>query len=735
MSNEGYKGGSAWSPIFSITNEEKESFLKSYKEWNSKDSLYSFVFDALYKHGYDYTNKDTLEAIRVALLNQLIFNCDFARDILGDKDYQSACEAFKREQYSACQLVEIIKCFNLAWGHLKSTNGKPMCMDCSHIYPLLHRDIENQLSIIKSRKIEREYAPLKNVIDKITPGVKIECYLNATMLKAKMLESSINDYIRDIYNYDFNKASNDTEYVYSEDFGGTVNKVLQLALLNCEDFWKEKSFDIVEFINQVFENNGEEKAKKIIDYIFNLLNEDENISIFIKSNLSIGFSKKEVFIKKLKAYAQFTNISCELLYPMVEIENEEEKLCKGKLIFESFLYDFVYPSYKDKIRKFLLQGANDSIFNALNYDVLGYDIRGNEKNALSILMPEFFTMDRLWKRVYLKAYYLSQQFLQGELNGNLFNCFYNLFELIYKDLSIETAQQLDMEAREEGYKILKNMLKEQGVYISEKNKADYIASLIDIKSATLNEANRFDELFILGDSIYCFAVAELIFYNPKNAYLEYGITIQKHFENYTCQRGIIKIAKKIQLDKMYISASLHPSKYYYNCLKNTHIDFYEINRHDDKEKYLGDCLKMLLGAVALDNGYMEAINLAKKLIRDTYCGDFDYSNENTTNEDYCERIKPDMSVLNESPINRDYNEMMHDALYRLLGCLVLKTEDKDTRELISSSLYRVAGLFGDKGYFCEVSPSYYCYLDKGIDAVIKEYGEDAFKKYKTIKKL
>ena len=72
MSKERYGGGDFWSPLFSITEEEREIFLQNYKKWNTgKESLHGFIFDALYKHGYDYTDSDILNAIKISLLKQL----------------------------------------------------------------------------------------------------------------------------------------------------------------------------------------------------------------------------------------------------------------------------------------------------------------------------------------------------------------------------------------------------------------------------------------------------------------------------------------------------------------------------------------------------------------------------------------------------------------------------------------------------------------------------------------
>lgn len=740
MSSQIDKSGLAWSPFFPVTNEEKSAFLEKLPTLkNGKESLSMFVFDALYKHGYDYTDSDILNAIKISLLKSLLFRCDFALDALGEKSYKKACEVFENGEYCSDILSELIKCFNHAWGHLKLPNGKPVQMDCAHIYPLLKDDISYYYSVIKNNQIDSKYAPLKSVINQIVPSINDACYLN---LKEKSkLNIELNSYIIDTYSYDFNTASNSTDYIYSEYFGNSVNDILQLALLNNKDFWKSKDFSVVAFLNNVAKNNDEIQAQKIIDYIFNELKNDESVSRLIKNNLSIGFSKIDIFKKKFKDFAIFNGTSYEICYPFFEIESESAKISEGKRIFESFLYDCIYPNNKDLITEKLIKSEKTdtfpTVFDILDFCSLGYIIRNEEKQALSILLPDFFTYDAIWKRAYLKAYYLKSKAAQFSLNKKLYTCFYPLFHYLNRELEIESAVQLDIKSRQNGFNMLKRILSEKDTEISYSEY--YVASIIDGKSATKIEADLFPMLELFGSAIYDFAVAEMIFYNPYyDDYTENAKTVQFRFNSYTDKEAKIKIAKIISLEKAYISASNVNNKYIYDYFSTT-LDFKSINNLGDNEIYLKQTLDMLLGAIALDLGYNASIKLAKRLIIDTFPTEFKteahYTQSDIENGSadifYLSRILPELNSKPES-IDYEYNSLMRDNLYRLLGCIILKTDTQSKRDLISSSMNKLSVLLGDTPYLNTVSPIYHFYLNNGLDSTVDKYKNDILLKYKTI---
>lgn len=724
MSKGRYGGGDVWSPLFSITEEEKNNFLQNYKKWKTdKESLCGFVFDALYKHGYDYTDNDILNAIKISLLKMLVLNSDFAFDILGKDIYEKARDDFEKCEYDSEALKEVIKLFNCAWGNIKRPSGKPIFMDCSHIYPLLKDDISFYHSLIKSNQIENKYAPLKVIIDTICT-VDYECYLNNEKDKTE-LDGEINTYIIDTYGYDFNQASKQTEYTHSEYFKNKVNEVLQLALLNDKEFWKDKTFLVTSFLNQVYKKS-KDNAKSIIDYIFKNLQEKDEISLFIKNGLSIGFSL-EILKKKQKEYANLNGFSEEIAYPLYECD--ESIINEGKKIFESFLYEYIYPHCKENVKELLAKKIRENdlndVFAIINNATVGINVRGYERNALYVLNKEFFSGDAIYKRAYIKSYYLSKLSTHNEVNHRLFECFYYLIEELNRTLNVESSIQLDSKLRKEKFNLLKNILSNYGANIEYND--DYVVSMVDNKSATVRETRRFSSLQDLGSAIYDFALAELIFYNP------YLIAPEYEHDKYSDYKSKIEIAKKINLNEAYICHVRDKHKFIYDISKGV-LDFTKLNDLARKEKYLSDFLEMLLGAYSFDKGHNEAISLAKTLIIDTFPDVF-AKNDNipSANEERKEYINSYLEVLNLLDCKYEYFNIIHRCLYNLLGSLVLKNGAEKTGPLSLYTPDRIAPLFGDTRFFTEITPPFRCYLENGIDGVIGQYGKVALENFKNKK--
>ena len=135
MVNNKYEGNLAWYPLFSVTEDEKNSFLEKINDGKiGNGSLSSFIFDTMYKEGYDYTDSDILEATRRVILNHLIFKTDFALDTLGAKIYEKAKESYTMCQYNSDILDTLIKYFTLAWGCLRDQNGKQLFLDGKRIF-------------------------------------------------------------------------------------------------------------------------------------------------------------------------------------------------------------------------------------------------------------------------------------------------------------------------------------------------------------------------------------------------------------------------------------------------------------------------------------------------------------------------------------------------------------------------------------------------------------------------
>ena len=737
MLNAHNGGGLVWSPLFNISEKEKDEFKAHLKNNFQNYTLSHFFYDF---SNSEITNNDELDAIQYAILKFLITHTSFASDILNEEDYQKACDTFKRGQFNNGVLQSLIVLFLNAHVYFSSSNKE------NNIKSLLYSDTNTHLVAIKEKRTDKEFAPLKKVIEKVASGVKPECYLNVFRQSyIDRLDENLNNYIIEKYKYN-------PEYVHSY-LKNNSNKLFQLALLNDKNFWNDKDFSVISFINLIAHYNSEKHAQKVIDYIFEELKKDSSINTLIENNLEIGISG----LDNLKLFYQNivlnNGASTELLFPLFDVKDSKEKFENGKVVFESFLYDYVYPHCKDVVKerlsKNIKEGIYYNIFDLLNFNVLGRNITAyeNELTALKIFCPDFFKDENLWNRVYLKAHTLSLSVPENKINESLFNCFYNLCEFLNQDLSIETAIQLDTQSRKQGYRMLHNILNSYGVCTSTFKSEDYIAALMDRKSATLKEAERFSVLEQLGDAIYGFAVAEMMFYNPYyddyENYHKNEINVNKRFESFTKAEAQVEIAKKLRIDKMYISASSVLCKYDYQCLNHCDYEFTFTDKKPPKEKYLADSLEMILGAVCLDKGYKTAINLAKKLVRSTYKDDFpeevhftyenykNFSLEDTFIErDYWIRILPSpFSYLDEenNQFTESYRKIMWESLSKLLLCVLVGTDTKKKREYISNSSYNnELNKLDKKDHwdYGQVSLLFYCYLQSGLDTAIEIYKND-----------
>lgn len=732
MSNTHNGGGLYWSPFFNVLEDEKNNFLKNLHLEKEKIDLSKFVIDCF--RSYD---DDLKEAVKGAILRWSIEISTFASDILSEEDYLKAKETYKRRQYQSGVLKKLVDCFLLAQSELRDYKGNYVVFNTESFKLALYSDVKSEYDEIKNQRVKKNFEALKRVIEKIASGAKAECYLNASNCDfyehQRKIKNELNDYVKEKYGYNYNDVN-----LY-EEFVGKANELLQLALVNDKDFWLNKKFNVAKFINEIYEKNSKAHAIKVINYIFDNLLKNETVKSLIKAKLPLYYDN-QFFIDYFKAENKY------LLYPLLVAEDCEQKINEGKKFFEDFLYDFVYPSNKEQIKerlKSILKNEGEARYTI--YDVLSYITTksyfiGKQKDALNIVCPEFFTEESLWKRVYLKVYYMSRKKKDESLYQELFEKFYNLFAIIEHETGIQTAIQLDDETRNNSYDTLKASLKRFDVSISDENKNDYITALVDIRSARMSEADRFPVLEQLGDAIYNFAVSEMIFYNPYyDDYEDDALNPTQRFEKYICAKGQLKIAKMLKLDKMYISTSRALDKSDEKII----VQVYDCNNNkkDDSakgEKYLADTLEMILGAVCLDKGYKIAIDLAKRMIRDAYGNDFPeevrYSKENAKSEkydmDYFLRIRPGLyqSVHEMQSYGvADYIELMRDSLYKLLGCIVLGTEDVMKREYISYGISGIARLFNDKCTY--ISLPFYCYLTEGVDTVVETFGENALEKY------
>ncbi len=743
MSVERYEGGLSWSPLFSASKNEISEFLRDLStNIENRLGLQDVAVRLSYHIKIDVMDEDVLEAIKRVIFKYTLEFTSFAKDVLSEDEHEKAFDTYKREQFNSNALNTLLNYYLCAC--VRWLRESEQWLSLSFLF---WGDIKEQTEKIRNKKVEKQYSPLKKAIEKIASGVKAQCYLDSNKYafsKYQVLGERLNSYLVEKYGYDFNKVS-----LYSENsfmgFDGKANELLELALLDDKEFWRTKDFNAIVFINSIYKNNSEKHARKVLDYIFSKITSNRLLETLMDNGLSIGLYDKQSYIDTYSKMLTQNGYSTELMYPLVSVENEEEKCSRGKEIFESFLYGYVYPNNKEIIEERLRGKLNTpvkklyTIFGTLNFIVTGLNITEEYARALEIVCPQYFAEESLWKRVYLKTYEMSLRIEQERLYSFMFEDFYNLFAVLEWETGIETAIQLDLGTRNAALNKLKELLKSFDIEISDKMELDYIASLLDRKSAKMTEAERFPVLEQLGDAIYGFAVAEMIFYNPDyDDYADDAMNPKQRFENYISAKGQIKIVEKYNIDQMYISASSVLGKNDERLVNG--VNDYNRCGETSKEikKYLADTLEMILGAVALDKGYDVAIDLAKKMIRETFKGDFPrelhYSckavvESKDVDRDYWMRIRPGIHwSLNE--LRDVYNQFMIGAFYKLMACIVFKTEGINERRKISHVSYDLLECFDVDGYLYSISPAYYCYLTEGLYKAVEAFGERALKKYK-----
>ncbi|MCH5261254.1 MAG: hypothetical protein J1F18_16020, partial [Lachnospiraceae bacterium] len=353
----------------------------------------------------------------------------------------------------------------------------------------------------------------------------------------------------------------------------------------------------------------------------------------------------------------------------------------------------------------------------LDYSTFGdWDI---DRRAVESYEPAFFSRDNTLKRLYIKAYKVYQ--LVGNENKSaacLFELIYDIFIILNHRLNLKTSYQLDIKGRENIFAVLKKALKGYGIEISEKFKKDYIISMLDRKVALIEESARFPILEQLGDAIYGFAVAELLFYNPES-----DGYVNSDFKAYISAYSQVKVAVKLGIDKLYYSSDTCNRKYDYESLL-ARSEPYPLKTaewkqaHSEKRKYLADSLEMLIAVLCKDCGYRTAIDFAKRLIRETFPKEFPEEVRWDTAKDrglreYWARVLP----APYAEFNK-FTEMMWDAYMKFMGVYSIGTDDLMKRVALAHFPYSDAFMLSNPN---ERYIAFYEYLHNGIDYAIKVY--------------
>ena len=740
-----------WSTAFNLKENEKRDIIRQIKsiDCNYDASSLSYLL------GFDSLDEAVAKACEIAALRFCLQDSNFGRDFLSGEEYEKALNQFARKQYSSKLFKELLFRFCLVLSRY----------DRHKIQQLLKLDVLREAKVISDETAEKSFAPLKKVIDKITSGVKSQCYFSKEIYGCDIsvsLNDDLNNFLIEKYDYDYKKLVR-YEALDSE-------RIFKKILLDDDNFWNEhERFGVQNFLDAVYKLNDERHAQKILSFIFDKIKEDEFGCKIIESKLPLIYLYKDRIFRHLKEgtarlFYRFNGIyDLDIIYddiccyPYEKPDGIEEKIVRGWEIFEG-LINLVYPSDSKKVTEFFfgqLNGEEPFEINGQHYTVkdllYGYSTCHwyNEENrrAVTVYCPEYFDRENVFKRIYLVAYAADKLEKNTEkCYANLFEIFFDLFKVAEKKFGLKTSFQKDDSGREKAYGELKSLLEKYGVNISDKYKDDYITSLLDRKVASMEEIERFPALEQLGDAAYGFAVAELMFYQPSYYEPE---SVFKSFGDYVSAYKQIEIARKIGFDKLYLSPLTLSCKFSRDTFVDPDDEMFLIRqeREDGAYKFLADSLEMVIGTICSDCGYQAAIDFTKRIFKETFtdvCKEevrwenrYEADGEQEIDREYWNRIMPQPSPNFEDYSSKEYIENMWLALNKFMLAYSVGTEEREERKFLTNRYSNVENgdeIYGTKNLRqCYFNPAMYDYLHGGLARFIESYSDRIKANYKKLK--
>ena len=747
-----------WATFFNVATQKKKTIIKQIKERKTE-----YNPERLTRYFGRTATQVNVKACEVVVLRFCLQDTEFAKDFLSDEDsdgdYEKALNQFARNQDSKL-LREILSYFYAVLFGFDSNNLK------SSLEIDLHRTAEK----IKEQSVEKSFSKLKKVMEKISSGVKSDCYFATAKWPYGecRIKDELNAFLIEKYGYNLNKI-----YSLYRDDDNSLDSIFKFALLDDKDFWAEhEKFNAFAFIDSIYESNDEKHAQKALSYIFDKIKSKSIGAYLIENNLSLRYLDQDRAFSTTKRHLltlfyRFEGIyDLEIInaeaccYPYTETEGVEEKIKLGKGIMNG-LINSVYPADGGKVMEFFngqLNGQKpyeiDDDYTVNVKDLIiglssGLWYEGDERKAILGYHSSYFSAENIWNRIYLIAYAASK--LEENTNkcyANLYEIFYDLFNVVEKKFGLKTSYQKDLRGRESAYVELKSILGKYDVTATEKCKNDYIISLLDRKVAIVEESEKFPVLEQLGDAIYGFALAEMMFYQPAD--IEDN-SIFKEYEKYVCAQAQVEIAQKIGLDKVYISPLALSSKYTDDSWTDKVNEIFVIRdkvlNRNCKFKFLADSLEMVIGTICKDVGYQSAIEFAKRVIRATYPDVFtkeihwenrdEVNPEEEVDWEFWNRIRPAPVPHYETYSSQAYCENMWRALHKFMLAYCIGTDDVEKRKFITFR-HRNAE-YGDE--LCgkntltrhKINYAMYDYLYHGLAFTIEKYSDVIKENYKDIK--
>jgi len=763
MSIYGHGDGLFWLSLSSfIDGKEKKKLLEQLAadqtEYTAKDLASCMLLLSSINFHYSADDRCVQAACEHVALKFLLCDSDFAKCLMSAEDLAKANELYARKQYNSKLLKKLLRDF------LKLTQMAYMHNKLINLFTL---SIVNEYDRVRDDELSRSHGELKKTVERVASGVKSSCYLDAERNFYEYFSESLNQFISSRINYDFKKAnerniSNMPSTLFCNREHKVSNSVLQRALLDDAEFWsKHEDFSVVTFLNEIEKQNDIRHAEKVLSFIIENLQKMPHMKVVLEHNFPLYMSKYDELaesledqafrfsFKRLEPYCDISKLKgVPLCYPMSKAEPDFFEI--GKHVWERFIRNYNYPNDYEAVEAYLSNevsrfisgetGKSDDIAVILDAAPFRYSADSDDRRLFTAYHPDCFSIENIWKRVYLKAYAVTILSEDGKVQFSyLQRIFIDLIKTVEVRLGICTAHQLDTTTRDKHFEELKQKLAAYDINATEKHKSDYIISLLDRDTALIEEAKSFPILEQIGDAIYGLAVAELLFYNPDSLfYPDYdpsGNNIRERFEKFTRAEAQVLISKKLGFDKLYLQIGL-PAKYveydsiYFDYETSNEEKLQELN----KEKYLADSLEMIIGAVYIDNGLDAALRFAKQLLKETYPEHFSkeirLEDRKGPDEDidweYWQRILPgpysDMSAA---------HYVIWNALHKVVLIDSIGTDGEDKRKYITYSLGNTA-IYGEEHEY-GVSWPLFCYLHDGLAAVLNKYGDTVRKNYENSK--
>lgn len=735
-----------------LKKEDIERIIKKEVNSDQTDLILSYLLDEFrykYKEIQNRFLKDYQELMKEVLLDFLAEEDVFRFFVDNEEDNIKIKNLIKRKQYNAKLINQILSkvtyfIYKVADGSIQKTN----------LVPFLYRDITKKINEFNDEYVLRELNPLKVIVDKVTSGVKAECYLDFSKgdkdrnkcSNAKELEEYIfqKHGYRYLYKFGWNNH-------FSLLFGyQTDDIVLSLAVINDKDFWEFNTSNNKTFLSFVFlvaKYNDLSHAKKLIDYAFEQVCTDPICKYLYdhKLGLYISLNPHERIINycthRLEhRLASVTKREIEksdyrgFLFPLYE--GYESQVLKGNEIFTNFIKKAYPENFKDVFKIFqnpdtiIQDEVNEnhnhkrmiSLKNMLEAEYLGYDEKDEIHKFMYGYYENFGSTDSILGRMYYRCYIIDK--LTGSISNEcLYELFFNIFEMIETKFGIQCSYTINHELRNQNYELLKNILKKYGFDLNDSYKKEYITALLDRKYASFEEVDLFPQLEQFGDAIYELAVDNIFFYNPN--------TVLNHEsrESLVKAEAQNKVSKKIGLNNLYIS-NLH------NSLNSKYLD-YEMNTMGLENQlhgnYIADLLEMIIGVLAREFGVQRALDFTTKIILETnpdletpkilkfdIVDLFNTLNEKEYSEtfedvDYLNKIYPGPFCMGDNGYDGNYREydILRQALKKILSICIIGNDTKEKRIAISNE-HKLLNLSREFQFVAS-------YLYYGIETTIEKY--------------